>query len=190
VTREYGGTGLGLTITRRLLNLQGVQLGLNSEKGKGSEFYFIQKFETVDHVVEEDEALADAGESGNKGANILLVEDNKVNVLVAQKFLKKWEYGIEIAANGAEAVDKVKTKKYDLILMDLQMPVMDGYEASRQIRALGINTPIIALTASTMMEDRDKVKRFGMNDHIIKPFDPEDLKKKVNKYITNSVIDQ
>jgi CheY-like chemotaxis protein len=74
--------------------------------------------------------------------------------------------------------------------MDLQMPVMDGYEASRQIRALGINTPIIALTASTMMEDRDKVKRFGMNDHIIKPFDPEDLKKKVNKYITNSVIDQ
>tara|TARA_R110001606_G_scaffold145231_1_gene285051 strand:+ start:262313 stop:264670 length:2358 start_codon:yes stop_codon:yes gene_type:complete len=190
VTREYGGTGLGLTITRRLLNLQGVQLGLNSEKGKGSEFYFIQRFETVDHAVEEDEALADGVESGNKGANILLVEDNKVNVLVAQKFLKKWEFGIEIAANGAEAVDKVKNKKYDLILMDLQMPVMDGYEASRQIRALGINTPIIALTASTMMEDRDKVKRFGMNDHIIKPFDPEDLKKKVNKYITNSVIDQ
>jgi CheY-like chemotaxis protein len=184
VTREYGGTGLGLTITRRLLNLQGVELGLNSERGKGSEFYFIQRFECVDAEDSPEEDLVQPVDVAVRDANILLVEDNKVNVLVAQKFLKKWGFSIDLAGNGKEALDRVGKKAYDLILMDLQMPVMDGYEASKQIRALGITTPIIALTASTMMEDRDKVKRFGMNDHIIKPFNPDELKHKLNKYIT------
>ncbi len=188
VTREYGGTGLGLTITRRLLNLQGVELGLNSEKGKGSEFYFIQKFELADATIETPADIQPIVPTKSKGISILLVEDNKINVLVAQKFLNKWGFRIDLAFNGKEAVEKVLNTKYDLILMDLQMPVLDGYEASKQIRDMGIATPIIALTASTLMEDRDKLKRYGINDHIIKPFEPEELKRKLTLYLSSNII--
>lgn len=183
VTREYGGTGLGLTITRRLLNLQRVELQVNSEKGKGSEFYFIQKFEMTDEPLGEKLEKKPLMEREGTGNSILLVEDNKVNVLVAKKFLKKWGFTIDLAVNGAEALEKVKQNTYDLILMDLQMPVMDGYEASRQIRAMGVATPIIALTASTLMDEREKVKKHGMNDHVVKPFSPEDLQQKLAKYL-------
>lgn len=183
VTREYGGTGLGLTITRRLLNMQGVELMLKSEEGKGSEFYFVQTFECVGHIEQLEEAAVEESHSRIRGRGVLVVEDNKINVLVARKFLKKWGFEIDVAVNGAEAVEKVKAKRYDIILMDLQMPVMDGYEASKRIREMGVITPIIALTASTLMEDREKVRRHGMNDHIIKPFNPEELQRKLISHL-------
>lgn len=190
VTREYGGTGLGLTITRRLLSMQGVELKLVSEQGRGSEFYFVQTFECVGSIRELDEVASEESQPPTAGMSVLVVEDNKINVLVAQKFLKKWGFSIEVAGNGAEAVEMVKAKRYDIILMDLQMPVMDGYEASKQIRRMGVTTPIIALTASTLMDDREKVKSHGMNDHIIKPFNPDDLQRKLMTHLGSPLADR
>ena len=185
ITREFGGTGLGLTITRRLLGLQGVELQLQSQEKLGSEFYFMQEFammstEAVGHLEEDAEmhSLAD------QCFNVLLVEDNRINVLVAQKFLTKWGFVVEVAFNGSEAIELVKRRDFDLILMDLQMPVLDGYEATRKIRQLGYSKAIIALTASTLTEDNLKLKRYGMDDHVLKPFNPDDLYSKLVKYLT------
>ncbi len=176
ITREFGGTGLGLTITRRLLNLQGVELQLNSEEGKGSEFYFVQEFQTG--APQEEPTVPAVPEDAPlplQNFSVLLVEDNKINVLVAQKFLSRWGLLVDVAYNGAEAVELAKGKVYDVVLMDLQMPVMDGYEAARRIRQLGYKGPIIALTASTLVEEGYKLKQNGMDDHILKPFDPQDF---------------
>lgn len=187
VTREFGGTGLGLAITRKLLNLQEVDLHLRSERGKGAEFWFVQTFEMGEEEASFVRKPDVIGESQLNRANILLVEDNKINILVAEKFLKKWGVFIDVALNGHEAVEKVKARNYDLILMDLQMPVMDGYEASKRIRELGISTPIIALTASAMMGDREKIKKFGINDHVLKPFNPKELQNKLERYLGSLV---
>lgn len=185
ITREFGGTGLGLTITRRLLGLQGVELQLQSQEKLGSEFYFMQEFAVVST-----EAVAELEQDGEMNLlpeqcfNVLLVEDNKINVLVAQKFLTKWGFVVEVAFNGSEAIELVKSRDFDLILMDLQMPVLDGYEATRKIRQLGYAKTIIALTASTLTEDNLKLKRYGMDDHVLKPFNPDELYSKIVKYLT------
>ncbi|MFY0601211.1 MAG: response regulator [Cyclobacteriaceae bacterium] len=185
-TRQFGGTGLGLAITKQLLELQGSDLFVESEEGVGSIFYFIQVFGT-------DFEEWDAKESNKPkeivvdkqelmGTKILVVEDNEINIMVVIKFLKKWGVEYSIARNGQEAIDKYEEEAVDLILMDLQMPVMDGYESATQLRKNGVEVPIIALTASALLEDQDKIESAGMNDFVTKPFDPEDLKNKIAKY--------
>lgn len=177
-TREFGGTGLGLAITKRILDLQNIKLNLFSQESKGSRFYFTQTFE-ISEIQELASVTAVEDKVDLEGKNILLVEDNPVNVMVAKRFLSKWKINVDIAENGREAIEKTASCKYDLILMDLQMPVMDGYDASSELRKQGLKTPIVALTASVMLDVGDKVFSCGMNDYITKPFDPDDLYNKI-----------
>lgn len=190
-TRKYGGTGLGLVITKKLLELYGSEIRVESEPGKGSSFCFMIRFR---EAVGEEHKLPvshNAYEfSRFKGQRILLVEDNLVNKVIAGKFLKEWDLSFDHAINGLVALDMVREHYYDLILMDIQMPEMDGYQASAAIRALGSSyhsgVPIIALTAAIRSDVSAMIFRSGMNDYISKPFNPIDLHQKISKYLSAS----
>ncbi len=181
-TREFGGSGLGLSITRKLLQLQGTEIKLESTPGTGSRFYFEQWFQIATYQASEAETTPPPAQMLpllNK--KVLVVEDNKINVLVIKKFLDKWGATVEIADNGQIAVDKVKAGSYDVILMDLQMPVMDGYEATVKIRETD-QTPIIAITASVLMDVQNRIYKAGMNDYVTKPFIPDELLSKIVRF--------
>lgn len=177
-TREFGGTGLGLSITKRILDLQNTKINLFSIEGQGSRFYFSQTFKISENQEKVAEKVME-DQKQLKGVRILLVEDNPVNVMVAKKFLSRWDIQVDVAENGRESLEKTGSSVYDLILMDLQMPVMDGYTASKELRSNGLKIPILALTASVMLDVGDKVYKAGMDDFITKPFDPNDLYKKI-----------
>lgn len=189
-SRSYGGTGLGLAIIKGILNLQGVMLQLKSEPGKGSEFYFTQSFPLTDEsVVETVEVPAE--ESGPKhlnGVPILVVEDNPFNIMVARSLLEQSGAMVDIAANGIEALEKVSPGKYSLILMDLNMPVMDGFEATRELRKRGETLPIIALTASLPAEVEKEVREAGLSDIVVKPFNPDELFRVILPYVQPSAV--
>jgi PAS domain S-box-containing protein len=190
ITRKFGGTGLGLSITKRMLNLMGTDIEVDSKPGYGSEFSFTLACEPGDlNAVQKQQTRHDlTADLRAQPIHLLLVEDNRVNQIVATNFLKKWGIDVMIANNGREAVDKIQSKAYDIVLMDLQMPEMDGYEATRRIRSMNHdvyfkNVPIVALTASAMLDIKYKVIEFGMNDFVSKPFQPEDLQAIISKYV-------
>ncbi len=179
-TRKYGGTGLGLAISKRLLELMGGQIEVESKEGEGSVFRFTIPLQILQHKnTQNADVPVVAPKDSLKGKRILLVEDNAVNVFVAKSFLSKWGCEYEVAENGQIAVDKVREHSYDLVLMDLQMPVMDGYEATKEIRKFNSTTPIIALTASALLDSKEVSKLIGMNDHVTKPFKPDELYTKL-----------
>ncbi len=188
-TRKYGGTGLGLAITRKLVELQNGTIEVLSEVNKGSSFSFELTFEVA--IMDGNREVKASGnlQHSLKGIRILLVEDNKINQMIAGKFLNRWDAVVVIAENGKEALEKSLESKFDIILMDLQMPELDGYETSRLIRAraddYSLNIPIIALTASAYNEVKDGVMLSGMNDIINKPFIPDELNRIVHEYVTN-----
>lgn len=181
--RQFGGTGLGLSITKKLLELQETTLHLNSTEGEGSEFYFSQKFGLSERDPRSETRLLEPLGKEKIEHDILLVEDNEINVMVAMKFLEKWGARVTVAKNGKEALDLIGTKDFKLILMDLQMPVMDGYQAVAEIRKQGIQTPIIALTATALLEEQKKIYEAGMDDYVTKPFDPTYLLSKILHFI-------
>ena len=188
-SRGFGGTGLGLAISKKILELQNSGLQLESEEGKGSNFYFTQSFEKdLQKLIQEksDMTLKTEDHSLLSGITILLVEDNPINVLVAQKFLERWGAKIITATNGLEALNMVDPEKHDLVLVDLHMPVMDGYESSRKMREKGINLPIIALTANLPSEIENEIKLSGINDVIVKPFLPDELLRKVLSFVSSN----
>lgn len=188
-TRKFGGTGLGLAITSRLLEMLGSTIRLQSEPGEGSTFSFIL------HVSESERNLAEHADResmagpGHKfdGQHILLVEDNKINAIIARKFMEEWNLKVDIAFNGLEAIEKLDHGNYHLILMDLQMPEMDGYKTTSLIRGRGvepfISIPVIALTASSKAEVQEKISQAGMNDYVSKPFDPGELFARLTAYL-------
>lgn len=183
ITREYGGSGLGLTIIKLLLQLQNSEIHLSSEAGKGSKFFFTLCFKKSNtSLQEENKKILNYDAPNLNGIHILLVEDVDFNVMVAEKMLQNWNATVDIAHNGEIAVEKVKNNKYDIVLMDLQMPVMDGYTATKKIREFNTTTPIIALTASITMDIQGRAFEFGMNDCITKPFNPNDLFSMILKY--------
>ncbi len=178
-TRKYGGTGLGLAITKKLVEMQGGGLTVKSKVGKGSTFSFTLPFLVSDKTHVEDDIHLTSTFHSLKGLRVLVVEDNLVNQKIVSKYLAKWEAGTEIAENGKVAVEMVAKNHYDVVLMDLHMPEMSGYEATLKIRAMKDDyykdLPIIALTASVFLEDREKIFQFGMSGFITKPFNPKEL---------------
>ena len=186
-TRKYGGTGLGLAIVRKLLEIMGTQIELESTPDVGSKFSF-------DLIVEYEEGkVIETGETKTchniNGLRVLIAEDNDMNVVVTSSFLKQWGVVFDVAKNGLEAVKLYKENQYDVVLMDLQMPQMDGFEATKEIRdyekSIDIRTPIIALTASALSESRNQVVRSGMDGFVSKPFKPEHLLEKLANHMPN-----
>lgn len=181
-TRKFGGTGLGLAICQSLLGLMDSKLEVHSKPNEGSTFWFDLKLERISaKEVMTLETPKDL-EKGLAGMRVLIVEDNLVNVFVCQNFMKKWGVISDVAENGEQGVDMVKNGNYDCILMDIQMPVMDGYEATRLIREFDTTIPVIALTASAMMDRSTKERYQGMNDFVSKPFRPDELFAALMKY--------
>jgi two-component system sensor histidine kinase/response regulator len=183
-TRKYGGTGLGLAISKNLAQLMGGEVGVQSQFGRGSNFWFTVRMGIGKAAGSEPapppaapsrEALGQPGPGG--GARILLVEDNDINQIVACEILRDADFVVEVADNGRIALEMARQGTFDLVLMDMQMPEMDGVTATVELRKLPAfaTLPIVAMTANAMQRDRDRCLDAGMNDFVTKPIDPDDL---------------
>ncbi|MEL7535078.1 MAG: ATP-binding protein, partial [Bacteroidota bacterium] len=189
-SRKFGGTGLGLTISRKLVNIHGGTLGVSSKLGQGSNFSFDLSCKRSDKAQSQQETTPNKSPfslTELTGFKVLLVDDNKVNRLVGKKTLSRWKMVTEMAVDGQDAVEKALENQYDLILMDLQMPIMNGYEASSTIRNDENNpnqhTPIIALTANVMDNVLKDAAEAGIQTVVTKPFDPGNLYRVMQSYL-------
>ncbi len=192
-TREYGGTGLGLIISQRIVQMMGSKIEVESQQGVGSTFHFTiclgkaqDDLHHVDSSVEVDEETVNQALVKLRGSKILLVEDNEFNQELVQELLVHHQIAVATADNGKEALDLLAQQKFDGVLMDCQMPVLDGYETTRKIREQEKfqDLPVIAMTANAMMGDREKVLSVGMNDHIAKPLNRNKMYVTMAKWIS------
>ncbi len=191
-TRKFGGTGLGLSISKQLVEMMGGEIGVKSELGVGTTFWFTLYLEEVS-APETAAGLSPPPTPPSTifKAHILVVDDNTTNQLVACGMLKKFGITTDIATNGQEAITALKQGSYDLVFMDCQMPVMDGYQATKAIRdpnsqVTNHQIPIIAMTANAMQGDREKCLAAGMDDHIAKPIDPQKLHRALDEWLPSN----
>jgi PAS domain S-box-containing protein len=189
INRKYEGTGLGLSISKNLIELMGGELELKSKEGIGSEFQFVLKLD----IGTKNETLKETYQS-QRSAHIrrpiiLVIEDNYLNQKLAKNVLNNFDFDVELAINGQIGLEMLKVKNYDLILMDIQMPELDGYQTTKIIRnTLKLNTPIIAMTAHSIVGEKEKCIAAGMNDFISKPFNPDTLYHKIIKKLSKALI--
>lgn len=190
ITRKFGGSGLGLSIARSIIQIMGGTIQIESEKGKGTRVDIrvpmrISNEKTKQEIVEMTEL-----QKSLKGLRILAVEDNELNRMVLQVILKKCEVIVEIAHNGQEAIDLIREKAFDIVLMDVQMPILDGLEATKYIREeLKLDTPIIGLSANAMREEVEICKQAGMNDYLVKPYSERALVEVMRKWGSSEKIE-
>jgi PAS domain S-box-containing protein len=187
LSKKYGGSAVGLTICKQLVELMGSEITVESTKGVGSTFRFALKFKKeVD--LKSNEHITHTEEKDLSNVRILLVEDNQINQFLATTILRKWKAEVEIAVNGLFAIEFLKKKQVDIILMDIQMPEMGGIEATQKIRnELNIQTPIIAVTANALKGDKESYLEAGMNDYVSKPFEQQTLYTKICQFLDPSV---
>ncbi len=191
VTRKYGGTGLGLAIVKQIVELQNGQIEVLSEKGKGSIFKVTLEFPFTTAIPME-EVLSNTEDLDIrfKESRFLIVEDNLMNQKLITKLMQNWSANFDLAVDGIDALEKCREKKYDLIFMDINMPKMDGYQATKAIRTdpqnLNQKTNIIALTAAALANEKDKALNAGMNDFVAKPFNSKALKVKIVDWLTKN----
>ncbi len=185
INRKYGGTGLGLTIVKKLIDILGGKIKLESKVGKGTAFSFDLSFKiaeannTLEKVSDYDESVLD-------GKKVLLIEDNKINQMITKKMVENKGMTCEVIDNGEDAIEAVKNNTYDLVLMDVHLPGINGTIATQTIRTFDKNTKIIALTAISLNENREMLLSYGMNDVITKPFDPADFYRIISKNLTKT----
>jgi CheY-like chemotaxis protein/two-component sensor histidine kinase len=185
-TRLYGGTGLGLSISSRLVELMGSAIVVTSTPGKGSIFQFSVLLQPGSMTSENGTASAKVVSKSNeqfRGKLILLAEDNVFNANIARRFITGWGAQLEIVVDGRQALEFVSRRKYDLILMDVQMPVLDGFACTRKIRKHFKDVPIVAITASPRNEITHEIMACGMNDFVSKPFKPNELRSKLLEWL-------
>jgi signal transduction histidine kinase/CheY-like chemotaxis protein/sensor domain CHASE-containing protein len=192
ITTNYGGTGLGLAITKKLIELQGGTIAVDSIVNEGTVFTFHLSFDIVNTSAYQAEKITREQSISNlNGLRVLVAEDNKINALILNKFLLKWNATMELAINGEEVIEKLKSNTYDLILMDLHMPIMDGREATKTIREskdANYNAiPIIALTADATSETQKQILALGFNEYVTKPFNPNNLYAVLEKFCVSIV---
>lgn len=187
-TRKYGGTGLGLAISKQLVELMGGKIWVRSKEGLGSSFIFKLKLKECNSCFlnNQNNKKETIDKNDFRVDKILIAEDNLTNQIVLLGLLEDHVEQIDIAGNGKEAVDMFEVGKYDLILMDIQMPVMDGYEATKMIRKTDKKIPIIALTANAMAEEIEKTKEAGMNEHLTKPINVEKFFATLSEYVSKN----
>jgi len=183
INRTYGGTGLGLSIVKKILELLGTEVTLESDIDKGTSFSFELDFEKGKELSEEKTANSNLENQCFKDKSILLVEDNKINQMITLKMLEKKEVKCTIIDNGEEAIEHLKDHHYDLILMDVHLPGINGTEATAEIRKFNTETPIIALTAISLNENREMLLSYGMNDVITKPFIPDNFYAVISEHL-------
>jgi CheY-like chemotaxis protein len=186
ITRKYGGTGLGLAIAKRLVEAQGGKLWLKSEPNAGTTFYVELSFPVAADDSAQHQA-ADSGVSSDNTIRVLVAEDNEVNQLIISKVLQAKKLQVTLVSDGQQTLDELQQNDYDIVLMDIQMPGMDGYTAIKQIRSSQQSfnhIPIIALTAHAIKAEIEKCMAAGANDHVSKPFQAEDLVAKIENLVS------
>ena len=186
-TRKYGGTGLGLTISQRLVGMMGGEIKVESREGKGTTFSFNLRLKKgpVEEGIDKEQSAPEGstqGQGAERALNILLTEDDIANQKMTMLMLRKMGHTVALAKDGFEAVEMARSRKYDIILMDIQMPNMGGLEATRKLREAGLKTPIIAMTASAMKGDREHFLKAGMDDYIAKPIVRDMVRNTLNRY--------
>lgn len=184
ISKKFGGTGLGLTITQKLVELMGGRIQVSSILGEGSDFEVILPFEPLADTYQTPEAETSTKQGKLLGYKLLIVEDNRINIMLIKRLLKLWEAEFEVAEHGGVALEKLRENQYDLLLLDLQMPVMNGFELLAAIRsgeagARYKTIPVIALTADAYEQTREKAIEAGFSDFITKPIQAEELLKKI-----------
>lgn len=188
--RTYGGSGLGLTISERLVQMFGGKMEVESTPGKGTRFYFTLGFPLAKDLNTAPSEFAIPEKTKDiRGIRVLVVEDNEINAAILKGFLDKWMIRTMEATHGIQALELLKYHKFDLILLDLEMPEMNGYATLKKIREQGLATPVIAFTATLLENMETIIQDAGFNDYILKPFRPAELKKKIEGFVPHRVFD-